>query len=204
VLLRPILAFVIHNNLLSLAESYLSTLTTPLKSASLPCSLEISRFTNLKDLSEKSSPPELVEILLTAMKSKLTLYLPGDTSLSLRIQTPYQHPAVPYMWIAPFNLKACSPSSPDREISFDALSDAESLIVTAIDESLSLATSRILGPQWRKIELRRFENRERCLHVAIRRDSHDQAGTIVVNMGDGESPCINRSLSDELAKFSNT
>ena len=205
VLLRPILAFVIHNSLLSLAESYFNAVLAPLKSANLHCSLEISRFTNLKGLSEKSLPPDLVETLLTTMKSKFVLYLPGDTSLTLRIQTPYQHPPQTYAWVAPFDLKTCSPSAPDRDISFDALSDAESLIVMAVDESLSLATSHILGSKWRKMEMRRFENGQRRLHVGIERNSQDLGGTIVVKMGDGEGiPCINRSLSDVLENFSDT
>lgn len=205
VLLRPILAFVIHNSILNLTESYFDALVSPLKSANLPCSLEVSRFTNLKGLSAKSSPPELAESLLTTMKSKLVLYLPSDTSLTLSIQTPYQHPPHPSIWAPLFDLKTSSPSGADRQISFDALSDAESLIVMTVDESLSLITSHILGPQWRKMELRRFENGKRQLHVGIHRNSHDQGGTIIVKSGDGaDVPCIDKSLSDVLANFSPT
>jgi len=205
VLLRPILAFIIHTNLLSVAESYFNALLTPLKSANLHCSLEISRFTNLQGLSEISSAPVLVETILTTMKSNLVLNLPGDTSLTLRIQTPYQHAPLPYAWVSPFDLKTCSPSAPDRDISFDALSDAESLIVMAVDESVSLATGHMLGSKWRKVEMRHFENGQRRLNVGIERNSQDLGGTIVVKMGDSEGiPCTNRSLSDVLANFSDT
>lgn len=75
----------------------------------------------------------------------------------------------------------------------------------AVDESVSLATGHMLGSKWRKVEMRGFENGQRRLHVAIERDSQDLGGTIVVKMGDCEGiPCINRSLSDVLANFSDT
>jgi len=85
------------------------------------------------------------------------------------------------------------------------LSDAESLIVMAVDESVSLATGHMLGSKWRKVEMRHFENGQRRLNVGIERNSQDLGGTIVVKMGDSEGiPCTNRSLSDVLANFSDT
>jgi hypothetical protein len=102
-------------------------------------------------------------------------------------------------------LKTSSPTAPDREISFDALSDAESLIISAIDESLASATSQLLGPTWRKVELRRFERGEKRLQVGIQRTSADRGGIIVVKLGDGQAiQCTNRSLSNILANLSNT
>lgn len=202
VLLRPLLAFSIHNNLLDLAEKYFTSLVEVFKSANLPCSLSISRFSNLETLSNGSSPSELAEILLTTPHSTLTLFLPGDWSLSLQIQTPYQHPQTTYQWIAPFTLKTSSPSSPDGEISFDALSDAESPIMLAVEESLALVTSQFLGPSWRKIELHEFQRQGQRIRVELR--NIDQDGKIIVIDGSQESECINRSLQDILANISNT
>ena len=202
VLLRPLLAFSIHNNLLDLAEKYFTSLLEPFRSANLPCSLEISRFSNLGSLSNGSSPPELLETLLTTPQSTLTLFLPGDSSVSLQIQTPYQHSQTTYQWIAPFTLKTLSPSSPDGEISFDALSDAESPIMLAVEESLALATSKFLGPSWRKIELHEFERQGQRIRVELR--NIDQDGRIIVKNGSEETECINRSLQDILANISNT
>ena len=202
VLLRPLLAFAIHSNLLDLAEKYFTSLFEPFRSANLPCSLEISRFSNLTTLSNESSPPKLVEILLTTPHSILTLFLPGDSSLSLQIQTPYQHSQTTYQWIAPFTLKTSSPSSPDGEISFDALSDAESPIMLAVEESLGLITSQFLGPSWRKIELHQFERQGQRIRVELRHI--DQNGKIIVVNGSEETECLNRSLQDILANISST
>jgi hypothetical protein len=202
VLLRPLLAYAIHNNLLDLAEKYFTSLLETFKSANLLCSLEISRFSNLETLSNGSSAPELLEILLTTPHSTLTLFLPDDSSLSLQIQTPYQHSQTTYQWIAPFTLKTSSPSSPDGEISFDALSDAESPIMLAVEESLALVTSQFLGPSWRKIELHQFERQGQRIQVELRHI--DQNGKIVVINGSEETECLNRSLQDVLANISRT
>ena len=202
VLLRPLLAFAIHNNLLDLAEKYFTSLLESFNSAKLPCSLEISRFSNLETLSNTSSPLELIEILLTTPHSTFTLFLPGDSSLSLQIQTPYQHSQTTYQWVAPFTLKTSSPSSPDGEISFDALSDAESPIMLAVEESLSLVTSQFLGPSWRKLDLHHFERQGRRILVELR--YIDQDGKIIVINGSEETECVNRSLQDLLANISNT
>lgn len=200
VLLRPLLAFTNHNNLLNLADSYFNSILEPFKSANLPCSLEISRFSNLETLSNGPSPSELVETLLTTPQSTLTLFLPGDSLLSLQIQTPYQHSQTPYQWIAPFTLKTSSPSSADGEISFDTLSDAESPIMLAVEESLSIATSQFLGPSWRKIELREFENQIKRIRVELRR-FNSNGNIIIVSNGSEEIECTKRSLQDILASI---
>jgi hypothetical protein len=196
ILLRPLLAFAIHSNLLNLAETYFTSLLEPFKSADLPCSLEISRYSNFSSLSNCKSPPELVETLLTTTQSTLTLFLPGDSSLSLQIQTPFQHSQTTY-WTAPFILKTSSFSSPDGEISFEALSDAESPIMLAVEESLAESTTEILGPSWRKVEMREFEKQERRIRVELR--SWDHAGRIIVVDGSEEINCVNKSLREVLA-----
>jgi hypothetical protein len=202
VLLRPLLAFTNHNNLLNLAQTYFTSILEPFKSAKLPCAIEISRFSNLDGLLNGSSPPELMETLLNTPQSTLILYLPGDSSLSLQIQTPYQHPQT-YPCIAPFTLKTSFPSSPDGEISFDALSDAESPIMSAVEESLSVATSQFLGRSWRKVELREFENQRRRIRVELRR-FNGSGKIIAVHNGSEETECINRSLQDVLTSISST
>jgi hypothetical protein len=197
ILLRPLLAFAIHSNLLNLAETYFKSLLEPFESAHLPCSLEISRFSNFESLTKCTSPADLLDTLLTTTQSNLTLYLPSDSSLSLQIQTPYQHSQTTYQWIAPFTLKTSSVSSPDGEITFDALSDAESPIMLAVEESLASTAQNILGHQWRKIEMREFERRGRHVRVELRSFNH--AGKIVVVHGTKEMECTDRSLQDVLA-----
>ena len=194
ILLRPLLAFATHSNLLNLAESYFTSLLNPFKSAQLPCSLEISRFTNLENLSKSTSPAELVEKLLSTPQSTLTLYLPHDSQLSLHIQTPYQHSQTTYQWIPPFTLKTSSPSSPDGEISFDALSDAESPIVLAVQESLSSTTHTLLGPTWHKLDHHEFVRDTQHLRVDLLPDT-----AIIVTHNGQEKACINTSLEDVLA-----
>jgi hypothetical protein len=200
ILFRPLLAFANHCNLLNLAETYFNTLVEPLKSAHLPCSLEISRFTNVETLSTCMSRPELVEKLLTTTQSTFTLLLPGDSSLSLQIQTPYQHSQTAYQWIAPFILKTSSHSSPDGEISFDALCDAEIPITLAVEESLSEVVKQFLGPTWRKIELHEFEKQERRIRVELQQS--DWSGKVIVVNGPEEIDCTNRSLEEVLRSIS--
>lgn len=197
-LLRPLLAFTNHNHLLSLAEAYFISILESFKSAKLPCALEISRFSNLNTLSNDSSPPELIDTLLTTPESTLSLLLPVDFYLSLRIQTPYQHTPA---WIPPFTLKTSTPSSPDGEISFDSLNDAEGPIMLAVEESLSSATSQFLGQSWRKIELREFENQRQRIRVEIRR-VNGNGKIISARKGSEDIECINRSLQDILANIS--
>jgi hypothetical protein len=203
ILLRPILAFSTHKHLLGLAEIYFNSLLEPFKSANLPCSLEINRFSNLESLSNTSSPSELLETLLTTTQSTLTLYLPADSSLSLQIQTPYQHSQTTYQWIPPFTLRTSSLSSADGEISFDALSDAESQIMLAVEESLAVATLALLGPEWRKIELREFQKHGTRIRVELRGSDH--AGRIIVVNGSEETECTTTwSLQEILAGIADT
>jgi hypothetical protein len=199
VLLRPLIAYATHNILLGLAETYFSSLLEPFKAAGLPCSLEISRFSNLASLTNNTTPPDLLETLLTTTQSTLTLLLPADYTLSLQIQTPYQHNQSLYQWIAPFILKTSSLGTADGEIAFDALSDAESPIMSAVEESLAAITSEILGPRWRKVELREFENAGRRIRVELR--GGDQEGRIVVLSGGEEADCRNRGLRDVLSEI---
>jgi hypothetical protein len=81
-------------------------------------------------------------------------------------------------------------------MSFDALSDAESPIMSAVEESLAETTTQILGPSWRKVNLREFENAGRRIRVEIR--GGDQQGRIVVVSGIQEIECHSRSLRDVL------
>jgi hypothetical protein len=196
-LLRPILAFCTHTHLLSLAETYFNSLIEPFKSAQLPCSLEISRYSNFEPISRCTTPPELLDILLTTTQSKLTLSLPADSSLSLQIQTPYQLSQATYQWTHPFILKTSSLHASDGEISFDALSDAESPIMLAVEDSLSAATLDILGKSWRRIEMREFDNGGKRIRVELRGRNH--MGKIVVVNGSDEIECVNRSLKDVLS-----
>jgi hypothetical protein len=201
VLLRPLLAFSTHKHLLGLAEIYFTSLLEPFKSANLPCSLASSRFSNFESLATCTSPPEIIETLLTTAQSTLTLFLPSDSSLSLQIQTPYQNSSqLPYQWISPFTFKTTSLTSPNGEISFDALSDAESPIMLAVEESLSSITSSLLGPTWRKIEMREFEKDGKRIRVELRGSDH--AGKIMVLNNSEEIPCVNRSLQDILSSIS--
>lgn len=201
VLLRPLLAFSTHKHLLSLAEIYFTSLLEPFQSANLPCSIEISRFSNFESLSKSTSPSEIIETLLTTTQSTLTLFLPSDCSLSLQIQTPYQNSSqTTYQWIPPFTLKTSSLSSPNGEISFDVLSDAESPIMLAVEESLSSITSSLLGREWRKIEMREFEKEGKRIRVELRGSDH--AGKIVVVNNSEELACVNRSLQDILSSIS--
>jgi len=200
VLLRPILAFTTHKHLLGLAETYFNSLLEPFQSANLPCSLEISRFSSFESLAKGTSPPEIIETLITTTQSTLTLLLPSDSSLSLEIQTPYQLSHVNYQWISPFTLKTSSLSAPNGEISFDALSDAESPIMLAVEESLACITSSLLGPTWRKIEMREFEKGGKRIRVELRGSDH--AGKIIVIHDSEEIPCVNRSLADILSSIS--
>ena len=199
ILFRPLLAFSIHNNILELTKKYFTTLLEPYKSAKLPCSLEIFRFSNFEPLSNRTSPQELVETLISTSQSTATLRLPSDFSVSLQIQTPYQHSQTTYPLIAPFILKTSSPSSPDREISFDAFSDSLSPIILAAEESLAATTSRLLGPSWRKIQLRDFEKQKQRIRVELRLS--DQGGKIIVINGSEETECVNRSLQDVLVNI---
>ena len=159
--------------------------------------LEISRFSNLENLSKATSPPDLVDQLLSTPQSTLTLYLPHDSQLSLQIQTPYQHSQiVTYHWIPPFTLKTSSPSSPDGEISFDALTDAESPIILAVQESLSSATHAILGPTWHKLDHHDFVRNTETLRIDLFPDT-----AILVTHNGQEKACINMSLQDVLASI---
>src|SRR5262245_25776742 len=196
VLMRPILAFYTHNHLLGLAEKYFASLLEPFESAQLPCMLDICRYSNLDSLSQGATPPEVVEKLLTTTKSTLTLYLPSDYSLSLEIQAPFQFSHTTYQWIPPFTLKTSSISSSDGEISFDALSDAESPITLIVEESLSSVTGEILGGQWRKIEMREFDRSGRRIRVELR--GQDHMGKIIVVDGSEQIDCVDRSLRDIL------
>ena len=126
----------------------------------------------------------------------MTLSLPADSSLSLQIQTPYQLSQATYQWIHPFLLKTSSLTAPDGEISFDALSDAESPIMLAVEESLSAATLEILGHGWRRIEMREFDHAGRRIRVELRGRNH--MGKIVVVNGSDEIECINRGLKEVL------
>lgn len=200
ILLRPLLAFATHSNLLHLAETYFKDLIGPFQSALLPCSLEISRYSNLDNLSKSATPPELMETLLTTTESKLDLYLPSDSSLSLHIQTPYQHSQNASQWLAPFTLKTSSLFEPDGEIFFDALSDAESPIMLAVEESLATTASQCLGPAWRKIEMREFECKGRRVRVELR--NYDGGGKIVVVDGSEDIICDNMSLLNVLTNIS--
>jgi len=202
ILMRPILAFFTHNHLLGLAETYFTSLLEPFKSAGLPCSLEISRYSNLDSLSQSLTPPELMEILLTTAKSTLSLYLPSDYSLSIQIQTPFQLSHTTYPWLSPFTLRTSSLSNFDGEISFDALSDAESPITLLVEESLSCITKEILGDKWRKVQLREFECADKRLTVELR--GKDNLGKITVLYGSRELDCIERSLQDVLTEILDT
>ena len=192
--MRPIVAFFAHNHLLTVAETYFTSLLDPFKSAHLPCSLEISRYSNLEALSKCTIPENVLEKLLTTMKSTLTLYLPSDYSLILELQTPYQmsHP-----WIPSFTLKTCSTVSADGEMSFDALSDAESPITLFVEESLSSSALEILGQRWRKVEMREFEDGKRRVRVELRGKDNMGRITVVKHAGQ-ELDCVNRSLKDVL------
>jgi hypothetical protein len=196
VLLRPLLAFATHSNLLNLAENYFTSLLNPFQSAQLPCSLEVSRFSNLENLSKATSPPDLVDQLLSTPQSTLTLYLPHDSQLSLQIQTPYQHSQTTYQWMPPFTLKTSSPSSPDGEISFDALTDAESPIILAVQESLSSATHTLLGSTWRKLDHHDFVRNAETLRIDLLPDT-----AIIATYNGQERACINTSLQDVLASI---
>jgi len=200
ILFRPLLTFATHLHLLNSAESYLTALVKPFQSAQLPCSLEISRFSNFENLSTCTSRHELVEKLITSPQSCLTLLLPGDASLSLQIHTPYQHSQTTYQWSAPFTLKTSAPSSPDAEISFDALCDAEGPISLVVNENLAETVKRILGPSWRKYGLHEFENGGQRLRVELQRSK----GVISVVHGATEIQCVNRSLQDVLSSISKT
>jgi hypothetical protein len=202
-LLRPLVAFNIHKHLLGLAEIYFKSLLEPFKAANLACSLEINRCSNLENITNSTSAPDLLENLLTTAQSTLTLYLPADSSLSLQIQTPFQHSQTTYQWIPPFTLKTSSLSSADGEISFDALSDAESPIMLAVEESLALATLDFLGPEWRKIELREFERNGHRIRVELRGSDH--AGRIMVINGTEEMECTTtQPLQQILAGIADT
>jgi len=131
----------------------------------------------------------------------LTLFLPSDSSLSLQIQTPYQNSSQQtYQWLPPFTLKTSSLSSSNGEISFDALSDAESPIMLAVEESLSAVTAALLGPGWRKIEMREFEKDGKRIRVELRGSDH--VGKIIVLNGSEEISCVNSSLKDILGSIS--
>jgi hypothetical protein len=199
ILIRPILAFFTHNHLLSLAETYFTSLLEPFKSAALPCSLEISRYSNLDSLASSSSPAELIEKILTTTTSTLSLYLPEDYSLSIQIQTPFQLSHV-YVWVHPFVLRTSSPAQADGEILLDALSDAESPITLLVEESLSCVTQEILGGKWRKVQLREFECKGKRLRVELR--GKHNLGKITVLYGDQELDCVERSLRDVLIEIS--
>ena len=202
ILLRPLLAFSTHKHLLNLAEIYFTSLLEPFQQARLPCSLEISRFTNFESLATTSpTPATVIETLLTTTQSTLTLFLPSDSSLSLQIQTPYQNSSQQtYQWLPPFTLKTSSLSSSNGEISFDALSDAESPIMLAVEESLSAVTAALLGPGWRKIEMREFEKDGKRIRVELRGSDH--VGKIIVLNGSEEISCVNSSLQDILSSIS--
>jgi hypothetical protein len=200
VFIRPLVAFATHNNLLEVAENNFASLLKPFILAKVPCSIKISRFSNLESLLTCSSPVQLVETLLSTPHSTINLLLPGDSSLYLQIQTPYQHSHVINHWIAPYALKTSSPTSPDGEISFDTLSDAESPIKLAVEESLAIVASEFLGPAWRKVEIREFENRGKRIRVELRHSNNE--GKVIVVNGSEEIECINRSLQDVLATIS--
>jgi hypothetical protein len=203
-LLRPLLAFTTHKHLLNLAEIYFTSLLEPFQQARLPCSLEISRFTNFESLATTTTSPTpatTIETLLTTTQSTLTLFLPSDSSLSLQIQTPYQNSSqLTYQWLPPFTLKTSSLSASNGEISFDALSDAESPIMLAVEESLSAVTAALLGPGWRKIEMREFEKDGKRVRVELRGSDH--VGKIIVIHDSEEISCVNRSLQDILSSIS--
>ena len=198
--IRPLVAFAIHNTLLEVAEKNFASLLKPFILAKLLCSIKISRFPNLENLQTCSTPVQLVEMLLSTSHSTINILLPGDSSLWLQIQTPYQHSQAINHWIAPFTLKTSSPTSPDAEISFDTLSDAEIPIKLAIEESLAIAASEFLGPTWRKVELREFENHGKRIRVELRHSNNE--GKIIVVNDSEEIECINRGLQDVLAIIS--
>jgi hypothetical protein len=194
ILFRPLLAFATHIHVLNLTESYVNSLLEPFKAAQLPCSLEISRLSNYESLSTCSTPQELIEKLLTTTESTVTVFLPSDCSVSLQIQTPYQHSQQTFSWFSPFTLTTSSPTAPDGVISFDALCDAEGSIMSAVYESLAFAVQQILGSSWQKLDSCEFETKGKRIRVELQKES----GKLAVLDGSEEIECVNTSLEQVL------
>jgi hypothetical protein len=119
------------------------------------------------------------------------MLLPCDYSLSLKIQTPYQHFQTTLQWLAPFTLTTSSPTS-DGVISFDTLCDAETAISTTVNESVAQMVRQILGPSWQMVDLCEFEKKGK--RIILERRKGNQGMKLVVVDGSNEIECVNTSL----------
>lgn len=70
----------------------------------------------------------------------------------------------------------------------------------AVEESLSAVTAAVLGPGWRKIEMREFEKDGKRVRVELRGSDH--VGKIIVLHDAEEISCVNRGLQDILSSIS--
>jgi hypothetical protein len=73
----------------------------------------------------------------------------------------------------------------------------------AVEESLSIATSRFLSQLSPEDGLREFENKGRRIRVELRRvNGNNDRNVLVIINGSEEIECINRSVQDVLANIS--